>query len=241
MTLFTLLVAVHIVAGAVALIAFWGPVLSRKGGPVHRRWGRVFTIALYVAAWCAIGMALLNLTIASDRHPVLKDRIAFEGLFGWMMLYLGILALGMTRYGIEAGRGGRTGGAPPTLSNLALQLAVLTTAAWCAWFGWRSGQPLMILLALLGFGSALTFLWAMLRPARIAQAHVREHLKAMVGAGIAAYTAFLSVGLLRVVPEHVFNPLIWALPSIVGVPIILVHLARLARPRPEPAELASAD
>ena len=57
-------------------------------------------------------------------------------------------------------------------------------------------------------------------------AQLREHLKAMVAAGISAYTAFLSVGLLRVMPAHVFNPLIWALPSIVGFAIIMVQLRR---------------
>lgn len=231
MTLFTGLVAVHIVAGLVSLISFWGPVVARKGGRTHRRWGRVFSVALKVAGFSAIGMALLNLTLASDRHPVLKDRLAFEGLFGWMMLYLGLLALSMVYYGIEAARGGTPGGARPTAANLGLQILVLATASWCAWFGHISGQPLMIILALLGIGSSATFIFAMARPSDMAQAHVREHLKAMVGAGIAAYTAFLSVGLLRFVPAHVFNPVVWAAPSIVGVPIILFHLERIGRRR----------
>jgi hypothetical protein len=39
--------------------------------------------------------------------------------------------------------------------------------------------------------------------------------------GISAYTAFLSVGLIRMVPEHVFNPAIWAGPSVIGVSLIL--------------------
>ena len=30
----------HLVAGAIALILFWVPALTRKGGVVHRRAGR---------------------------------------------------------------------------------------------------------------------------------------------------------------------------------------------------------
>jgi hypothetical protein len=85
------------------------------------------------------------------------------------------------------------------------------------WQGIILGQPLMIGLAALGLGAAITFLIALLRPATKPADHVREHLKAMVGAGISAYTAFLSVGLLQIVPDHVFNPAIWAIPSAVGV------------------------
>ena len=36
----------------------------------------------------------------------------------------------------------------------------------------------------------------------------------MVATGIAAYTAFLSVGLIEMFPAHAFNPAIWALPTI---------------------------
>ena len=51
--------------------------------------------------------------------------------------------------------------------------------------------------------------------------HVGEHFRALIGMGISAYTAFLSVGLIRMVPEHVFNPAIWAGPSVIGVGLII--------------------
>ncbi|MFX5622982.1 hypothetical protein ABTE00_22765, partial [Acinetobacter baumannii] len=59
------------------------------------------------------------------------------------------------------------------------------------------------------------------RPSAPARAHVPEHFRALLGMGISAYTAFLSVGLIRLVPDHVFNPLIWAVPSVIGVSLIL--------------------
>ena len=110
----------------------------------------------------------------------------------------------------------------------------------CGWHGIILGQPLMIGLAALGLGAAITFLIALLRPSTKPADHVREHLKAMVGAGISAYTAFLSVGLLQIVPDHVFNPAIWAIPSAVGVGLIIVHLRRIDVARREQRQLEGA-
>lgn len=226
MTLFHTLVIGHVIAGTVALTSFWVPVLSRKGGPAHRRWGKIFVIALTVAAFAAIGMALLNLTVERSRWPELADRDLFEGLFGWMMLYLGVLSLGLIHHGWQAVRGRSIQQHRPPVVDVTVQLAVLFAGIQCAAFGTRLGQPLMVVLALLGVVAAITFIAARLRPAADRLAPVREHLKAMVAAGISAYTAFLSVGLLRVMPAHVFNPLIWAVPSIVGAIIIIVQLKR---------------
>jgi hypothetical protein len=227
MTLFKLLVIGHIIAGLIVLITFWVPIASRKGGVDHRRWGRIFAKALFAAAWFAIAMAVLNLTTASDRHPVLTDRRLFDGLFGWMMLYLGVLTLGLGRYGMEAARQRGKAGTMRTPFDLGLQSLVILFALNCGVRGFMLGQPLMIGLAGLGLGAALTFIFAILRPSAAPASHVREHLKAMVGAGISAYTAFLSVGLLQIVPDHVFNPAIWAIPSVVGVSLIIIHLRRI--------------
>jgi hypothetical protein len=227
MMIFKLLVIGHIVTGLVVLISFWVPIASRKGGADHKRWGHIFTKALYAAAWFAIVMALLNLTTANDRHPTLTDRALFDGLFGWMMLYLGILTLGLGRYGLEAARHHGRARAQRARFNIAVQVIVMIAAINCGWHGFLLGQPLMIGLAGLGLAAAITFLIALLRPSAKPGDHVREHLKAMVGAGISAYTAFLSVGLLQIVPDHVFNPAIWAIPSVVGVALIIIHLRRI--------------
>lgn len=230
MALFTALIVGHVIAGTVALGSFWVPIVSRKGGASHRKWGRVFHYSVSIAAWFAIAMALLNLTWADDRHPTLTDRALFEGLFGWMMLYLGILTLGLTTYGIGQARARRSGEAMPLRWHIPIQSAVLVAALICAADGIMLIQPLMIALACLGVGTAVTFVRAMLSPQRDAGAAIGEHLKALVGAGIAAYTAFLSVGLLQLFPAYVFNPLIWSIPSIIGTAIIVVQLKRLRRP-----------
>lgn len=240
MALFTALIVGHVIVGVVALGSFWVPIVATKGGAAHRKWGRIFHYAVCAAAWFAIAMALLNLTFADDRHPTLTDRELFEGLFGWMMLYLGVLTLGLTTYGMGQARVRRTGGKMQWSWHLPIQAAVLVTALICAIDGLLLRQPLMIALALLGIGTAVTFVLAIVRPRPDRVAPIGEHLKAMVGAGIAAYTAFLSVGLLQLFPAYVFNPIVWSIPSLVGVAIILVQLRKLgartaAKPPSAPA------
>jgi anti-sigma regulatory factor (Ser/Thr protein kinase) len=84
----------------VALTSFWGAVVTRKGGPAHRRWGFVFSAAIYTAASQALGMGLLSLVWPLAMHPQLTDEVLYRGMFGTMMVYLGLLAISMTRYGL---------------------------------------------------------------------------------------------------------------------------------------------
>ena len=60
LALFHTLVAGHIVTGSTGALAFWVPILARKGGAEHKRWGRVFTFAMLATGCCAVLMALLT-------------------------------------------------------------------------------------------------------------------------------------------------------------------------------------
>ena len=228
--LFTLVLAVHVGAGAVALLTFWGAVATRKGGVAHRRWGRVFTAAIYTAGIQALVMGLLSLRWPLAMHPGLTDEALYRGLFGWMMLYLGLLTMSMTRYGLQMVANKRDHAANRHWTMVALQALVLAAAINCAWHGVVLRQPLMIGVSIIGFGTTLTYLWYMFRAAPGRGDYIPEHLKAMVATGIAAYTAFLSVGLVEMFPAHAFNPAIWALPTIGGMAIIIHFLRRQRGP-----------
>jgi hypothetical protein len=225
--LFHLFLAAHVGAGIAALSSFWGAILTRKGGPAHRAWGRVFTTGIYAASGMALGMGGLSLVWPLAMHPQLTDEPLYRGLFGWMMVYLALLTISMTRYGLMVIANKRRHDANRGWPMVALQLLVLGFAINCAGQGVWLGQPLMIFVALLGFGTTLTYLRFMFRPAHTARPWLPEHLKAMVATGISAYTAFLSVGLIELFPAHAFNPAIWAIPGTVGMMLILYFLRRL--------------
>jgi glucose-6-phosphate-specific signal transduction histidine kinase len=243
--LFTLVLAVHIGAGVVALTSFWGAIATVKGGAAHRRWGRVFANAIYAAGFMALTMGALSLVWPLAMHTELTDATLYRGMFGTMMVYLGLLVLSMTRYGLVMVANRRDHDANRHWSMLALQGTTLVAAAIClahgVWLLNRNGiimeTALMILVALLGFGTTLTYFRYIFAPPASPKAYIAEHLKAMVATGIAAYTAFLSVGLIEMFPEHAFNPVIWAVPTVIGMGLIIHFLKQQhgARPRAAPA------
>jgi drug/metabolite transporter (DMT)-like permease len=96
---------------------------------------------------------------------------------------------------------------------------------------------LMVMVALLGFGTSTTYFRYIFSTPASPRAYIPEHFKAMVATGIAAYTAFLSVGLIEMFPAHAFNPLIWAIPSVIGMMIIIHYLRQYQQgTRAQPAE-----
>lgn len=232
MGLFHTLVALHIVTGATGAIAFWVPVIGRKGGVDHRRWGRVFTRSLLVTGTVAIAMSLLTLHDPIGTHPHLEGRFEPEfirGIFGWMMLHNGILTLNLVWYGWLCVTNRRSHAENLEWRNLGLQAALTLAAIACAWDGYSIGQPLMMGLAVVGFATVGTNLFFLYKPRRAPQDWQKEHLKALVGAGISVYTAFLAFGSVRIVPELALNPLMWAVPLTTGIGIILYHWRKLDR------------
>lgn len=222
MALFEALVVAHIVTGAVGLTAFWGPIATRKGATNHRKWGRAACYGFLGAGTLAILMALLSLYGPEQRHPEVADRELFDGLFGWMMLYLGILTIGFVDYGLAVVRHNRNREMLRALRYQSVIAAVVISGAWCGFYGVKVGHSLMMLVAFIGIVAMLIqqrYIW---RSEDFPKGtHVGEHFRALIGMGISAYTAFLSVGLIRMIPEHVFNPAIWAGPSVIGVSLIL--------------------
>lgn len=243
MALFEALVVLHVATGAVGLTAFWGPIVTRKGATKHRKWGRATCYGFLGAGALAIAMALLSLYGPEHRHPEVTDRALYEGLFGWMMLYLGVLTIGFVDYGLAVVRHRSDRRALRSARYQTMIAAVVISGAWCGIYGFRVGHPLMMLVAFIGIVAMLIqqrYIWRKDDPPRTT--YIGEHFRALIGMGISAYTAFLSVGLIRLIPEHVFNPLIWAGPSVIGVSLILYFTIKGKRtatgpssgPRPHP-------
>jgi hypothetical protein len=221
MHLFEFIVVLHVLAGTTGLISFWVPIAARKGSNRHRAWGRVACRAFMGAGFLAIAMALLSLFGPEQRLPMIKDRVLFNGLFGWMMLYLGMLTIGFAHYGQAVVRHRADRLALRRWPHQLVFALVIVLALNCGIYGLRTGQPLMALVALVGLVAVATQMAYVWRPRVVPGSHVPEHFRSLLGMGISAYTAFLSVGMIRLVPDHVFNPLVWAVPSIVGVGLII--------------------
>ena len=222
MHLFEFLVVLHVIAGTTGIIAFWGPIVTRKGARNHRKWGKACCYGFMGAGALAVVMGLLSLFGPEERIPSFTDRELFAGLFGWMMIYLGLLTIGFADYGLSVVKHSRHREVLRRPRYQLVMVAVVVSALYCGYYGYGVGNALMMAVAVLGVVSMAIqelFVWRAEAPS--ARAYIGEHFRALIGMGISAYTAFMSVGLIRLVPEHVFNPLIWAGPSVVGVSLII--------------------
>ena len=211
--LFHVFVACHIATGAVGLVIFWVPVIGRKGGRTHRGLGRLFVRCLIATGISATGMSLCTLYDPVATHPQLAlDPELMRGLFGWMMLYLSVLTISLAWHGLVTIHRKTTHDAHRGWFSIGLQCAAILVALNCALQGCLIGQPLMMGIAVVGVASGITNLHFIYRTRPSRMAYLKEHVKALVGAGISVYTAFMTFGLARLLPSHAFNPAIWAVP-----------------------------
>ncbi len=232
--LFHTLVLAHITAGSVGLLAFWVPVLSKKGGVNHKKWGRVFTWSMLITGAIAFCMSSTTLLAPVETHPHLTgamDMTVITSIFGWMMQYLSILTINLAWYGWLCVLNKREHAANREWRNVALQYAVMIAAANCAFQGWLVPDPLikslMMGISVVGVATGVTNLWFIYKPNVGPQDWQYEHIKALVGAGISVYTAFFAFGAVRLMPELALNPFLWAVPLVTGLSIILYQWRKL--------------
>lgn len=227
-TLFHGFVVLHIAFGSVGLLAFWIPVIGRKGGPDHRKWGRVFTATMLLTGTAAIGISTATLVDPVGTHPHLPDAEWVRGIFGWMMQGLAVLTINLAWYGWLCIRHQGNHAAHLVWHNVTLQVLLTLVSLNCAWQAARIGEPLMLGMPAIGLATVATNLWFMLRPAR-PLGWLKEHIKALVGAGISVYTAFFAFGAVRTVPALALHPGLWAIPLVVGLGLIIYHRALVDR------------
>lgn len=223
MWLFKTLVALHIITGTVGLITLWVPIIGRKGGDTHKRWGQIFANALLATGIIAIGISLVTLRYPLETHPFSDDAELIRGLFGWMMLYLATLTVQLSRYGLLCIKNRRNHHANRSPLNILLQLATFVTAANCAWHGVLIDQPLMIGISVVGLLSAVLNLRFIYQTNPPFNEWLIQHTRGLVGAGISVYTAFFAFGAVNLMPALAFNPVLWATPTTLGVGLLLYH------------------
>jgi hypothetical protein len=227
---FHAVVLAHIVTGSLGLVAFWVPVVARKGGERHKAWGRVFTASMLLTGAIAVVIATLTLLDPVGTHPHLDfPPSLISGIFGWMMLYLAVLTMNLAWYGWECIRLRRRHAAHRSVINFLSQAVLFVVALNCAVRGLLLQQWLMVGISIVGFATVATNLRFMLDRTPSPQAWLREHLKGLVGAGISVYTAFLAFGAVRLMPEMALNFGLWAIPLVTGLAIILFHWRRIWR------------
>lgn len=206
------LLALHIAAGTVALLSMWVPMFARKGARLHRTAGTIFVAAM--ATVSASALVLAGARFLFDPRPAARR----AGLF---LLFVGILTGSSVSTGVRVLRAKhRTG---PHLNPWDVGISGLLTVAsvWAGIYGLTTGRVLFTGFAVIGLltgGAQLTY-W-LRRPAHPMHWWF-EHMSSMLGASIAATTAFVVVNAERWGMET-FSAIVWLAPTIVGAPVIAI-------------------
>lgn len=229
--LFEALVIAHIITGTVGLLCVWIPIVGRKGSPLHKRWGKIFAYSMLTTGLIAIGISLCTLHSPLETHLFSDDAALVRGIFGWMMLYLATMTIMLAWYGLLCIRNRQSHENNRTPLNLSLQFLTFVAAANCAYQGVLLGQGLMIGISTVGLTAAVLNTHFILRPAPPVNEWLIQHSRGLVGAGISVYTAFLAFGAVNLLPKYALNPLLWAMPTVLGVTYLLYHQSKILSQR----------
>lgn len=221
----TLVLAIHIVAGTVCVLAGMPALLTPKGGRSHRLAGAVFRSALQVV----IGSAVVLTALMPDPY--------FAGLTASAALaaFSGLRVLGRKRPDLRSGDRARTLDWVVTLLVLAVSIMLILLAATG-----RIIENVPVVLAL-GAGTmtyALYDVWRFLKPTAFPftpQLWFYEHLVKMIGAYFAAVAAF-SGSVLHFLPAPWKQLWATSLGQALAVTLIIYYSRRFRRGTGRPAD-----
>lgn len=195
----------HIAAGITALAVFWVPMVTRKGGPLHRRVGWIYVAAMGVVAVTAVvvctGRILFN-------GPEVRARSLF-------LLFISILAASAAATGVRALREKRRLAATRKVINLGLPILFFVSSVGISLYGLWLGRALFTLFGTFGLVSSSSQLFYWLRPPQSRMHWWFWHMSGMGVSSIATLTAFLVVNAPRLGLAS-FSILPWVAPGVVG-------------------------
>lgn len=206
---------VHIAAGAVALLAMWLPLVSRKGARVHRRAGWVYVLGMGVVAATALLMSGIRIS----------DGISGNDRSALFLAYVAVLSGAGTSMGVRVLRTKARTARHTNLWDLGVAAALVAGGVLMAAWAIHLGAVLFGFFAALGTAVGLNQLRYWLRPPTTKAAWLFEHIGSMGGACIGTVTAFLAVnaGRMGLPPDSLW---VWVTPSVVGGLIIAGFSAR---------------
>ena len=206
-TLLEFLLYAHVAAGAVALVAFWIPALSKKGGSLHRKAGRV-----YVRGMSIVLATSLPLSIAAF--------VRGNWVAGTFLLYLFVITGSALYTGLRALKSKAGPQHYITPMYVATTWAMIVGGVVVLIVGIATQTWLLAGFSLIGLTVGPSALAFMRKPPTDRQFWWYEHLGGMIGTGIAAPVAFLNFGAQRLIGGFdlgSWGMLVWFAPVVIGL------------------------
>jgi hypothetical protein len=210
-TLVRALLAIHVLAGTVALLVAPIAMMTSKGGPTHRRWGVVYYWAMATVALTAIVLSVWR------PNPFL----ALVAVFSFYFAFRGRRVLGRKRPERDAA-GALDWAAAGITAAVSVALVVLGIVQPGA--VWARLGIVAVVFGLLGLTLSGLDLWRFVRPPADPHAWWFSHMTGMLGSYVAALSAFSVV-------NFTFLPTTarWLWPTVIGTPLIALWITYYRR------------
>lgn len=222
----TTLLYMHIFLGAIALMVFWLPVIARKGSRLHINAGKVFYYIMLVVAGSGVVMSLIGMSdpigiyinskqiTAAQIEKMMIWRIPFT----YFLLLLSMLTWVTVRHAIGVLRAKANRSMLRKWTYQGPVFLMFPVAVFVGWQGISIGMPLLIIFAVVSLLTANSITLYVFKKDVAPRAWIIEHFSAMVGAGIAVYTAFFAAGGRKVLSQWL--PGEWQMVSWLAAPVI---------------------
>ena len=228
------IVIFHIICGAISLLLFWGPCLSKKGGKYHNKIGNIYLATMTLTSVSGVvssSLVLLAPLLIFPTMPAHFESVAYflaylQGQYIFLLM-LSLLVWNNVRHAkrvlsVKANRA--------ELRNteyLWLPCALFIVASIALYQGIKYNITLTQIFAPLALFNCIGIARYAFKKDIAKGEWVIQHIGHIIGSGIGAYTAFFAFGGRSLFQHAVFEnlPLFqigsWVLPSLIGVPFIV--------------------
>jgi uncharacterized membrane protein len=200
----------HVAGGAAALLSMLIPLLTKKGGRTHRRAGWVFVSGMTVVSITALLLA--GTRWITDPRPGGREAGAF-------LFFISILTATSVSGGVRVLRAKTRTARHRHAWDLGLPALLVVSSVAAGVYGLTSGNHLFTAFSVIGLFSGGGNFAYWITPPTHPMHWWFEHMSSMLGACIAATTAFLVVNANNL-GLQTFSFVVWLTPSVIGVPTI---------------------
>ncbi|TLX47932.1 hypothetical protein C1E24_06765 [Pseudoalteromonas phenolica] len=217
----------HILVGAAALVLFWVPMAATKGSSTHKRLGTLYANAMYIVSVSGVVMCIMVLLAPMTFKPQLAElsgeqlimTIARLRVFETFLLALSLLVFVSIQHGLLVLKAKQNRELLKTPWHLVSVMSLTLSGFVVLYFGLQQSHTLYMIFGVLCSVSGVSTFHYIFKASIKEREWVIEHLSALVGSGIAVYTAFFAVGGRHLLSELLpgqWQVLPWVLPGVIG-------------------------
>jgi hypothetical protein len=226
----------HVVPGFLGLLVFWIPLLTKKGGKAHKKFGMIFAFCAFLVTVSSMASCLWILLdpIGFSQYPEDKQtpsnmrQLEFFGMFLGTLSYYTFVPLLLSVRVIHTRKEPEKLGAPWVRGLVILQAIIGASLLATAIVRMGSGTNtptdyVFIFLGFFGIRGAYQYWCHFNAPISMKMLWWYKHMEYSGATGIAFHTAFLVFG-----SGRLFGPWLtgywqiipWVLPALIGVPLL---------------------